>query len=208
MALRQTTGFVTSLLKLAGLDWSVPDFSPLSRRQKTLSVNIPYQGPLHLLIDSTGIKVAGEGEWHARKHGGAKPRVRHGRLDQWRDMAHGGKFLSVLTRKHWKSGLSESPAVQSAMLRCCPILWTRSRRTRRLPPSPPMGPMTRANATIPSPTAARLPSFRPAGTPCRGRRQLLEPGHETRRCGPRDILAERSGDAGASITDEVGRKRR
>jgi hypothetical protein len=78
MALRQTTGFVESLLRLADLDWTVPDFSTLSRRQKTLAVNIPYRGskgPLHLLIDSTGIKVGGEGEWHARKHGGPKRRV-------------------------------------------------------------------------------------------------------------------------------------
>ena len=37
-ALRQTTGFVKSLLQLIGLDWSVPDFSTLSRRQKTLAV--------------------------------------------------------------------------------------------------------------------------------------------------------------------------
>lgn len=66
MALRQTTGFVESLLRLIGLDWAVPDFSTLSRRQKTLQVNIPYRGsdgPLHLLVDSTGIKVEGEGEW-------------------------------------------------------------------------------------------------------------------------------------------------
>ena len=41
MALRQTTGFVESLLQLIGLDWAVPDFSTLSRRQKTLTVNIP-----------------------------------------------------------------------------------------------------------------------------------------------------------------------
>jgi hypothetical protein len=78
MALRQTTGFVESLLRLIGLDWSVPDFSTLCRRQKTLAVNIPYRGsngPLHLLIDSTGIKVEGEGEWNARKHGGSKRRV-------------------------------------------------------------------------------------------------------------------------------------
>jgi hypothetical protein len=78
MALRQTTGFVESLLRLAGLDWTVPDFSTLSRRQKKLAVNIPYRGssgPLHLLIDSTGIKVEGEGEWNARKHGGPKRRV-------------------------------------------------------------------------------------------------------------------------------------
>jgi hypothetical protein len=66
MALRQTTGFVESLLGLIDLDWAVPNFSTLSRRQKTLKVNIPHrgsQGPLHLLIDSTGIKVEGEGEW-------------------------------------------------------------------------------------------------------------------------------------------------
>ena len=78
MVLRQTTGFVESLLRLIGLDWAVPDFSTLSRRQKTLNVNIPYRGsdgPLHLLVDSTGIKVEGEGEWNARKHGGTKRRV-------------------------------------------------------------------------------------------------------------------------------------
>ena len=78
MALRQTTGFVESFLSLIGLDWDVPDFSTLSRRQKALVVNIPHrgsQGPLHLLIDRTGIKVEGEGEWNARKHGGAKSRV-------------------------------------------------------------------------------------------------------------------------------------
>ncbi len=78
MALRQTTGFVGSLLRLTGLDWDVPNFSTICRRQRTLAVNIPYRGangPLHLLIDSTGIKVAGEGEWNARKHGGPKRRV-------------------------------------------------------------------------------------------------------------------------------------
>ncbi|AQS50157.1 IS5 family transposase (plasmid) [Thioclava nitratireducens] len=78
LPLRQATGFVASLLELSGLGWSVPDFSTLSRRQKTLNVTIPYRGskgPLHLLVDSTGIKVEGEGEWHTRKHGGSKRRV-------------------------------------------------------------------------------------------------------------------------------------
>ncbi len=58
-------GFVASLLELSGLGWSVPDFSTLSRRQKTLNVTIPHRGskgPLHLLVDSTGIQVEGEGE--------------------------------------------------------------------------------------------------------------------------------------------------
>ena len=42
MVLRQTTGFVESLLWLIDLDWAVPNFSTLSRRQKTLKVDIPY----------------------------------------------------------------------------------------------------------------------------------------------------------------------
>lgn len=78
LPLRQTTGFVESLLELAGLGWTVPDFSTLCRRQKTLLVAIPFRGspgPLHLLVDSTGIKAEGEGEWNARKHGGPKRRL-------------------------------------------------------------------------------------------------------------------------------------
>ena len=60
MPIKQTTGFVESLLRLVGLEWTVPDFSTLSRHQKTLSVTSPYQGsqgPLNLLSDSTGIKA-------------------------------------------------------------------------------------------------------------------------------------------------------
>jgi hypothetical protein len=75
MALRQTTGFVESLLRLTGLNGAVPDFGTLRRRQKALKVSIPCRGsdgPLHLLVDSTGIRVEGEGEGNARKHGGAK----------------------------------------------------------------------------------------------------------------------------------------
>ena len=78
MPLRQTTGFVESLLRLVGLDWAVPDYSTLCRRQKTLNVSLPYRGgtgPLNLLIDSTGIKSEGEGECNARKHGGSKRRL-------------------------------------------------------------------------------------------------------------------------------------
>jgi len=78
MPLRQTTGFVQSLLRLVGLDWAAPDYSTLCRRQKTLNVSLPYRGgtgPLNLLVDSTGIKSEGEGERHARKHGGSKRRI-------------------------------------------------------------------------------------------------------------------------------------
>ena len=107
MALRQTTGFVESLLRLIDLDWPVPNFSTLSRRQKTLKVNIPYrgsQGPLHLLIDSTGIKVEGEGEWNARKHGGTKRRV-------WRKIHIGidEKTLEIRAAELTTSDVGDAP---------------------------------------------------------------------------------------------------
>lgn len=76
--LRQTMGFVESLLRLVGLNWAVPDFSTLCRRQKKLNVSLPFRGDtgsLSLLIDSTGIKSEGEGEWNARKHSGPKRRI-------------------------------------------------------------------------------------------------------------------------------------
>ena len=106
-ALRQATGFVESLLRLIGLDWAVPEFSTLSRRQKTLKLNIPYrgsQGPLRLLIDSTGIKVEGEGEWNARKHGGMKRRV-------WRKIHIGidEKTLEIRAAEFTTSDVGDAP---------------------------------------------------------------------------------------------------
>ena len=107
MALRQTTGFVESLLRMIGLDWAVPDFSTLSRRQKALKVNIPHRGldgPLHLLVDSPGIKVEGEGEWNARKHGGAKRRI-------WRKIHIGidGKSLEIRAAEFTTSDVGNAP---------------------------------------------------------------------------------------------------
>jgi transposase, IS4 family len=136
MALRQTTGFVESLLRLVGLDWTVPDFSTLSHRQKTLAMNIPNRGskgPLHLLIDSTGIKVEGEGEWHARKHGGAKRRV-------WRKIHLGVDAQALEIRAVEITGSHVGDA------RCCPICSTRSRRIRRSAASRQMARMTRGFA--------------------------------------------------------------
>ena len=72
LPLRQATGTVASLLKLAKLEWPVPDYSTLSRRQKELEVVIPYRASsagLNLLVDSTGVKMLGEGEWKTKKHG-------------------------------------------------------------------------------------------------------------------------------------------
>src|SRR5829696_4024342 len=64
LALRQTEGLIGSLLHLLGLDLAVPDHSTLSRRAETLEVPRPRSGsePVHLLVDSTGLKLCGAGE--------------------------------------------------------------------------------------------------------------------------------------------------
>lgn len=77
LPLRQTVGLVASLIEMAGLDWPVPDYSTLCRRQARIAVQIPYRrsgAPLNLLIDSTGIRFRGDGEWLSRKHGATRRR--------------------------------------------------------------------------------------------------------------------------------------
>src|SRR3954452_1448999 len=71
LALRQTEGLIGSVLQLLGLDLPVPDHSTLSRRAETLEVPQPKagSGPVHLLVDSTGLRLCGPGEWLEEKHG-------------------------------------------------------------------------------------------------------------------------------------------
>ena len=113
LPLRQMTGFVSSLLKLADLDWPAPDFVALCRRQKTLVVQLSYRDagrPLHLLIDSTSIKVRGKGEWHARKHSGARRRV-------WRKvhLAVNEATLEVRAVEDTGSGVGDAPMLPSML---------------------------------------------------------------------------------------------
>jgi hypothetical protein len=73
LALRQTEGLMTSIFGLMGVLLSAPDHSTLSRRARTMESickgSILPDGPIHLLIDSTGLKVFGAGEWLQEKHG-------------------------------------------------------------------------------------------------------------------------------------------
>jgi IS5 family transposase len=77
LALRQTEGLIGSIIGLLELDLAVPDHFTLSRRAKTLEVPLLRQsasGPLHLLVDSTGPKLGGAGEWLAAKRGTSRRR--------------------------------------------------------------------------------------------------------------------------------------
>lgn len=76
LRLRQTEGFVTSVLKQMRLELAIPDHTTLSRRasklgatRKRRDARIPRKGPVHVLIDSTGLQVYGAGQWLEEKHG-------------------------------------------------------------------------------------------------------------------------------------------
>ncbi|CAO3430072.1 Mobile element protein [Azospirillum endophyticum] len=73
---RQTEGFLGSLMRLLGLDLPVPDHTTFSRRSADLEVAsaLTTDGPIIVVIDSTGLKVFGKGEWHQEKHGGTTRR--------------------------------------------------------------------------------------------------------------------------------------
>src|SRR4051794_545872 len=76
LPLRQTEGLIGSILQLLGLTLPVPDHSTLSRRAEPLEVLRPKAGsvPVHLLVDSTGLKLCGPGEWLVEKHGSKRRR--------------------------------------------------------------------------------------------------------------------------------------
>ena len=73
LPLRQAEGFVRSVLASMDVDLEAPDHTTLSRRSRYLAVGlhrVPVKGPIHLIVDSTGLSIAGEGEWATAKHGG------------------------------------------------------------------------------------------------------------------------------------------
>lgn len=74
---RQAEGLTISIFKLMSIDLKVPDFSTLSRREGEITVEIPKNSKEKMIaiIDSSGLKVYGEGEWKVRKHGWSKHRT-------------------------------------------------------------------------------------------------------------------------------------
>ena len=77
LTLRATEGFVRSVFELIEVELTVPDYTTICRRAKFLEVSLPKKakGPLHAVLDSTGLKVFGEGEWKVRQHGYTKRRT-------------------------------------------------------------------------------------------------------------------------------------
>ena len=133
LPLRQAAGFLHALFGMMRLDLSAPDYTTLSRRRLRL---VPTDEGLHLVLDSTGLSIVGEGEWAAAKHGG---RGRRG----WRKL-HLGVDQSGVIRVHTlteatgddaTTALDLLTAVEGPLVRVelDPISWTRSERWRRCP---------------------------------------------------------------------------
>jgi hypothetical protein len=78
LALRQTEGFISSFFQQTGIKLSVPNYTTISRRSAGLGVDLCTKierGVTDIVVDSTGLKVYGEGEWKVRKHGAGKRRT-------------------------------------------------------------------------------------------------------------------------------------
>jgi hypothetical protein len=103
--LRQTQGMMRSIATLMGIEIAVPDFSTLSRRGKGLElppVRRPTasQGPVHLVVDNTGLMVFGEGDWLETKH---KIKVKRKR---WRKLQSGLQLGDLILSAEKSSALN------------------------------------------------------------------------------------------------------
>ena len=113
LGLRQTEGFLESISSLMGLELSIPDKTALSRRSRELNITKFKREPgepIHLLIDSTGLKISGSGEWQETKHGLQK-RKSWRKLQLAIDEATGNILASELT-----SNKEDDPSQVPALL--------------------------------------------------------------------------------------------
>src|SRR4051812_20738249 len=163
LAYRQTEGLIGSVIGLLGLDRAVPDHSTLCRRAETLEGPRPKPrgdgaesgagrdtGPMHLLVDSTGLKLYGAGEWLVEKHGTKRRR-------SWRKLHLGVDAEMELPPR--------PTATKTTPPRSAPC-WTKSRT--RSPPSRGTARTTKRafTPTWPSAIPRRPSSFRRARPPC------------------------------------------
>ena len=106
LPLRATEGLLWSVIKLLGVELAVPDHTTLSRRRKVLEVSLPRRRkrePLHVVVDSTGVKVYGEGEWKVRQHGYTKRRTWR-KLHLGADEATGEIVAAVVSTNNFTDG--------------------------------------------------------------------------------------------------------
>jgi hypothetical protein len=106
LALRTTQGLLSSVLKLLKVALPVADYTTLCRRRRKLAVSLPRRAkdePLHVVVDATGVRVYGEGEWKVRCHGGSKRRTWR-KLHVGIDAATGEIVAAAVTTNDFSDG--------------------------------------------------------------------------------------------------------
>src|ERR1700745_1993749 len=113
LALRQTEGLIGSIIALLGLDLAIPDHSTLSRRAEILVLPRlrPDTAPVHLLVDSTGLRLCGPGEWLVEKHA-ARTRRSWRKLHIGVDADTGQIIDAELSRKDVDDGSQVGPLLE------------------------------------------------------------------------------------------------
>jgi len=202
LAYRQAEGLLGSVVSLLGLSLRVPDHTTLSRRAATLDVPRPRSGstgagadsePMHLLVDSTGLKLCGKGEWLLEKYGTATRR-------SWRtlhlgvDAGTGQIVASTLTPKDVDD--ASKPAL-------CSIKWQGPWRR-----SPATAPTIRTVFTPASPSATlkRPWSCRRGPRRCRATQPRPHPRSATATCSTSPSTAAWHGRSGQDTTRALGSK--
>jgi IS5 family transposase len=110
--LRQTEGFLASVFGMMGVDLDVPDHTTLSRRSQGLGVGllrVATNEPIHLVVDSTGLSIVGEGEWAAAKYG---KRTRRG----WRKLHLGVDRAGIIVAQVLTEGNADDAATVPDLL--------------------------------------------------------------------------------------------
>ena len=156
LPLRQAEGFLRSVLSLMGVDLEAPDHTTLSRRSQSLAVEfrrIPSRGPIHLIVDSTGLSIVGEGEWGSGRPGSLLTLAPH-RSGRAGSAASGSSIDGFATRRRVPAGPG-SQAMATAIPKAC--LASSAIRCRDVETGPNLGvlavfPSTGATCRCPLPS--------------------------------------------------------
>lgn len=113
LKLRQTEGFMNSLIQIMQINLEIPDYSTLSRRAGKLNIslgNFKKKGNIDIIVDSTGLKVYGEGEWKVRKHGWSKHRT-------WRKLHIGidGATQEIIAEELTKNSVEDADIIDDVL---------------------------------------------------------------------------------------------
>ncbi len=154
LPLRQAEGFLRSVLSVMALDLEAPDHTTVSRRSQQVDIGLRLaatKGRLHLIVDSTGLSIIGEGEWAAVKHGGPGERA-------WKKLHVGIDRSGVIVAEVLTDGNADDARTALGLIAEMDDIarFTADTRSGLIGRS---SPMTRSRSTMPLRHAVRKSSF-------------------------------------------------